>query len=243
MKTIILLFPFFFSLPKPTMKTSLASIVSIIAIIVLIFALSACSPAIPRAIVAPPSVVSQINTTGAEKAAGATRKSVRDIVDAGEETRRATAKLKTTSDRLRDEINHAESIQVANVELQAAFIEIQKFADELSNDLSLLSASLAFAEEKERIAISTVDDLSDELSILKANAKAQSVQIDHVKTENTILRKQVEALATASDDLAIANDKAASRLKTIWKFAAFSGIVLVLLFRKPIGLLFGIAVP
>lgn len=187
--------------------------------------LASCAAPIPRAIIAPDTVVAKLNTKPVEDASKATREAVREVVKAGQETRTATQKL-------RDEIDRAEKLAQANEELREAFTNIQRLAKSLS-------ASLQLAEAKELAAIATIDSQEEEISLLKANAKAQAVQIEGNAAEQATLRKQVKSLARAADDLAIAKDKAKSRLKTIWKLSALCGVLVVLLFRKPIGLLLG----
>jgi len=177
--------------------------------LLLAIALASCATP-PRAILPPTSVVAQIETSGVEGASKATRNAVREIAKAGQETRTVTQKL-------RAEIDRAEILAQANEQLREAFISIQVLADDLA-------ASLGLAEEKEAIALRVIDNQEDEINILKANAKAQAVQIEGNAAEKVTLRNQVEALSSASDDLAIAKDRNKTQRKWMWKLGIIAGL-------------------
>ena len=161
-------------------------------ILALILALASCAPSIPRAILPPPSVIAQLDVEPVAKASTATRTAVREIAKAGTETRKAT-------DSLRDQIDRTAEIAAPYPDLREAFAEMRRRAD-------LLAARVAFAEEKEAIAIATVDELTAEVSALQSTSAAQSVQIRTAQTTEATLREQVQALSTSSDKLAIAQD-------------------------------------
>lgn len=173
----------------------------------LALALVSCAKPIPRAIMPPVDVIERLDVKPVAEASKATREAVRDIATAGADTRSASAKLTTTSQQLRDAIDRAEKFAVANVELQNAFAEIQRFSLALSGDVADLTTSLKLAHAKESIAIETIDMLEFETNFLTAKSAAQSAQIEHADKAQAILREQVEALSASSDRLAIAENK------------------------------------
>jgi hypothetical protein len=78
-------------------------------------------------------------------------------------------------------------------------------------------------EEKERIAITTIDLLEAQAADLHSAAANQAAQIERSAADNETLRAQVEALAESADKRVIAEDK----LKWWrWRFAPISlGII------------------
>ena len=160
--------------------------------ILLCLALASCAP-IPRAIIPPASEVAKLDVAPVQAAGKVTREAVREVAKAGTNTRETAAHLRASIDR-------AEKIAEAHEELRVAFREIQTFAKRLSADLKL-------AEEKERIAMATIDSLGDEIAMLHANAQSQAVQIRHAKATESTLREQVEALDGSDAKRIIAENK------------------------------------
>ena len=133
----------------------------------------------PRAVVvAPPVTVDVIETVGVDRASKATRAAVRDILDASSKTRVA-------ADRLKEEIGRVEE-----------FATLQIYANELTDALDL-------SEEKERIALSVIDNQEVEMGLLKSHVMAQSEQISRAKVVDTTLREQVALGQEARDKLLI----------------------------------------
>ena len=133
----------------------------------------------PRAVVvAPPVTVDVIETVGVDRASKATRAAVRDILDASSKTRVA-------ADRLKEEIGRVEE-----------FATLQIYANELTDALDL-------SEEKERIALSVIDNQEVEMGLLKSHVMAQSEQISRAKAVDTTLREQVQLGQEARDKLLI----------------------------------------
>tara|TARA_R110002074_G_scaffold369703_1_gene544481 strand:+ start:393 stop:983 length:591 start_codon:yes stop_codon:yes gene_type:complete len=133
----------------------------------------------PRAVVvAPPVTVDVIETVGVDRASKATRAAVRDILDASSKTRVA-------ADRLKEEIGRVEE-----------FATLQIYANELTDALDL-------SEEKERIALSVIDNQDVEMGLLKSHVMAQSEQISRAKVVDTTLREQVALGQEARDKLLI----------------------------------------
>jgi methylthioribose-1-phosphate isomerase len=142
--------------PRPRDTRSLLGslAVAVVMLAVLLMATS-CAP-IPRAIIPPASEIAKLDVAPVQAAGKVTREAVREVAKAGESTRETAVHLRASIDR-------AEKIAEAHEELREAFKEIQTFAKRLSADLKL-------AEEKERIALATIDSLEDEIAALKANA-------------------------------------------------------------------------
>ena len=147
--------------------------------VILLACLLASCARTPRAVVvAPPVTVDVIETVGVDKASKATRAAVRDILDASSKTRVA-------ADRLKEEIGRVEE-----------FATLQIYANELTDALDL-------SEEKERIALSVIDNQDVEMGLLKSHVMAQSEQISRAKVVDTTLREQVALGQEARDKLLI----------------------------------------
>jgi chromosome segregation ATPase len=174
--------------------------------VILCLVLASCAP-VPRAIIPPPSVVAELDVAPVAEAGKATGAAVRDVADAGRASREAGRKVSDATRRLSESIARAEALAVANVEIGKALAETAALAAELEAEVVHLTAAHAFAEEKERVALQTIAALDDELSLLKANAKAQAVEIRHAAATESTLREQVEALAANADKRLIAEEK------------------------------------
>ena len=147
--------------------------------IILLACLLASCARTPRAVVvAPPVTVDVIETVGVDRASKATRAAVRDILDASSKTRVA-------ADRLKEEIGRV-----------GEFATLQIYANELTDALDL-------SEEKERIALSVIDNQDVEMGLLKSHVMAQSEQISRAKAVDTTLREQVQLGQEARDKLLI----------------------------------------
>jgi len=147
--------------------------------VILLACLLASCARTPRAVVvAPPVTVDVIETVGVDRASKATRAAVRDILDASSKTRVA-------ADRLKEEIGRVEE-----------FATLQIYANELTDALDL-------SEEKERIALSVIDNQEVEMGLLKSHVMAQSEQISRAKAVDTTLREQVQLGQEARDKLLI----------------------------------------
>lgn len=174
-------------------------------------ALASCAP-VPRAIIPPASEVAKLDVAPVQAAGKVTREAVREVAKAGTNTRETAAHLRASIDR-------AEKIAEAHEELRASFREIQTFAKRLSADLQL-------AEDKERIALATIDSLEDEIATLHANAQSQNVQIRHAKANETTLREQVEALSGSDAKRIIAENKLQFWR---WRFAPITlGLIVIM---------------
>jgi len=198
--------------PRPRDTRSLLGslAVAVVMLAVLLMATS-CAP-IPRAIIPPASEIAKLDVAPLAAAGKVTREAVREVAKAGENTRETAVHLRASIDR-------AEKIAEAHEELREAFREIQTFAKRLSADLIL-------AEEKERIALATIDSLEDEIAALKANAQSQATQIRHAKTNETTLREQVVALAGSDAKRIIAENKLQFWR---WRFAPISiGLIVIM---------------
>jgi chromosome segregation ATPase len=194
-------------------------------ILALALALASCAPSIPRAILPPPSEVKELDVAAVSKATDKTRDAVREIAAAGNTSRKASRALADTSIQLRAAIDRAELLSRAKGEMEDAFAEIQRFALALSADVSRLKSALELAEQKEAIAIATVDSLSGEVSTLQSTAAAQAAEIRNAKAAEGTLRKQVESLSESADKRAIAEDG-----KRWWRKAALlTWAILILL--------------
>lgn len=173
--------------------------------------LASCAGRVPRAIIPPPSVVEMLDVEPVSKAGKATREAVREIAKAGTGTRETAALLLASIDR-------AEKIAAAHAELAEAFAEIQALTDRLQVDL-------AFAEEKEKIALDVIDALEEETAILKANAQSQAVQIRSAEAAEATLRTQVETLSKLPDELAAAKQQAATFKWWVWRLGICSAVL------------------
>tara|TARA_R110002167_G_scaffold95232_4_gene253747 strand:- start:534 stop:1124 length:591 start_codon:yes stop_codon:yes gene_type:complete len=140
--------------------------------------LASCARTPSAVVVAPPVTVDVIETVGVDKASKATRAAVRDILDASSKTRVA-------ADRLKEEIGRVEE-----------FATLQIYANELTDALDL-------SEEKERIALSVIDNQDVEMGLLKSHVMAQSGQISRAKVVDTTLREQVALGQEVRDKLLI----------------------------------------
>lgn len=193
--------------------------------ILLCLALASCAP-IPRAIIPPPSVVEILDVAPVVHAGKATRDAVRDVSAAGHASREAGRKVSDATRRLSDSISRIETLSFANEELTRSVKESLDFAKELEAEVIALTAAHTLAEEKEKIATSTIDSLIDETAVLKANAESQSVQIRHAKTNETVLREQVEALSGSDAKRIIAENQLQFWR---WRFAPMSiGLVVIM---------------
>jgi hypothetical protein len=161
----------------------------------------------PRAIIPAPSVVAQIDPHPVAKATTASREAVREIAKAGDDTRMANDRLKATSQHLTDAIDRAEKYAESNREFYDAYIQIQKFSLQLSTDLIDLKLALDLAQEKEGIAITTIDLLETSVRDLEAATARQSAEIRFAKQAEKTLLDQVQTISQSSDKLAIAADK------------------------------------
>lgn len=169
--------------------------------------LVSCADRVPRAIIPPPSVVEALDVAPVAAAGKAAGESVREVADAGQKSREASRKVSDATRRLTDSIVRIETLSFANAELTRSVAESLAFAKELEANVVSLTASLAFAEEKERIAIETIGALNDETALLKANAQAQAVQIRQAEATEKTLREHVAALADSADKRVIAEEK------------------------------------
>jgi hypothetical protein len=168
--------------------------------------LASCAPP-PRAIIPAPSVVSQIDPKPVAKATTASREAVREIAKAGDDTRIANDRLKATSQHLTDAIDRAEKYAESNREFYDAYIQIQKFSLQLSTDLIDLKLALDLAQEKEAVAITTIDLLETSVRDLETATARQAAEIRFAKQAEKTLIDQVQMLSQSSDKLAIAQDK------------------------------------
>jgi len=182
---------------------SIAGILCIAGVVVL----TACCASAPRAIIPPPAEISKLDVKPVVDASGKTRDAFREIGTAGEASRTANANLSATAARLSAEIDRAQRLAIANRELQEAFENIRAINAELSEDSARLTASLRLAQEKETLAIATIDALDQHISTLQSKIASQSTAIDNAAANERTLRAQVEALAALPDKLAILTDK------------------------------------
>lgn len=194
----------------------------------LIIALAAsCAPTIPKAILPPPSEIKALDVAPVSKATDKTRDAVREIASAGNTSREASRALADTSIQLRAAIDRAELLSRAKGEMEDSFAEIQRFALALSTDVARLKSALELAEQKEAIAISTVDSLASEVSAIKATSAAQAVQIRHAQASEATLRGQVESLSESANRRVIAEDKLQWWRKAAWITWGISAVYLV----------------
>jgi hypothetical protein len=168
--------------------------------------LVSCAP-VPRAIIPPASVVRELSVQPVSDAGDRTRDAVREVAVANVQAREAGRKVSDSTRRLSESIARAEALAVANVEIGKALTETAALAKELETEVSTLTDALNLSNEKDRIALETIDSLIGEIGVLKTNAAAQSAElIAAVKTES-VLRQQVEALAESAEKRVIAEDK------------------------------------
>jgi chromosome segregation ATPase len=193
--------------------------------ILLCLLLASCS--VPRAIIPPPSVVAELDVAPVVGAGKATGAAVRDVADAGRASREAGRKVSDATRRLSESLVRAEELAQANEEILIALADTRRLAGELEAEVVHLTAAHAFAEEKESIALQTIAALDDELSLLKANAKAQAVEIRHAAATETTLREQVKALAANADKHLIAEEKLAWWRKAAGLTWAFLAVYLI----------------
>jgi len=184
--------------------------------IILALAFASCATPPPKAILPPASEVRALDVAPVSKASTATREAVRDISDAGNTSREVSRKLADTSIQLRAAIDRAELLARAKGEMESAFAEIQRFALALSADVTRLKSALELAEQKESVAIATVDSLTGEVSTLQSTAAAQAAQIRHAQASEATLRSQVESLSESANLRAVAEDKLAFWRKSAW---------------------------
>jgi hypothetical protein len=197
-------------------------------ILALILALASCAPAIPRAILPPPSEVEELDVEPVTKASTAAREAVREIAAAGNSSREASRALADTSVQLRAAIDRADMLARAKGHAENAFAEIQLFALQLSADVDRLTAALKLAEDKEAIALDTIDALTSEVSTLEADAAAQAAQIRIAHANEELLRKQVNALSESADKRVIAQDKLSWwRSAALWTWAIILALALI----------------
>lgn len=154
--------------------------------------LAACATP-PRAIIPPKAEVKKLDVAPVTQAAADTKTAVREIAKAGTETRRA-------NDSLRDEIERAGVIAALYPDMSEAFAEIRRRSE-------TLAARIAFAEEKELVALQTIDAMDGEIGLLTARVASQSTQIDHADAAQDMLREQLEALSGSDAKRIIAENK------------------------------------
>jgi len=169
---------------------------------------SSCAPA-PRAIIPPASVVRELNVQPVAEAGNRTRDAVRESGKANAQAREAGGRVSDAARRLTGSIARAEALATANAEISKALAETRAFANELDAEVTRLTAALTLSEEKDRIALETIDSLISEIGLLKSNSAAQSVELRTAKVAETTLRSQVEALAKSAERLVIAVEKLA----------------------------------
>lgn len=183
--------------------------------------LASCGEHIPRAIIAPPVVVSALDVEPVAKASRATRDAVREVAAAGQASREAGQKVTDITGRLIESIHRAEAMAEANAETQA-------LAEELGKHVMELTAAHALAEEKEKIALELIDTQEDEIAALAANSRAQAQQIRSAAAAEKTLREQVEALAANADKRLIAEEKLGWWRKAAGLTWAFLAVYLII---------------
>ena len=177
--------------------------------IILLACLLASCARTPRAVVvAPPVTVDVIETVGVDKASKATLAAVRDILD-------TSSKARIAADRLKDEIDRGGE----------EFAALQIYADKLTDALDL-------SEEKERIALSVIDNQEVEMGLLKSHVMAQSEQISRAKVVDTTLREQVKLGQEARDKLIISKVEKERLAKHRLIISAVCFILLLWISRK-----------
>ena len=172
--------------------------------------LAACA-APPEPVILPHNTeVKPINVDGITAAVDKTQNAIQDVSKAGDEVRRANQRLMTTSEKLRASIDRADAIArratdlaTDKEELQKEFTIIQLFSSEQAADIVQLTAALAFAEVKEKIAVETVDGLVAANIELAKTVAAQTVQIDTNKAEKKVLEATAKANADTATKLAV----------------------------------------
>jgi len=169
--------------------------------------LASCAPVPPRPVIVSEHEVEPINIHPVADASRATRDAVRGVAEAGNTTREAGRKVSDTSRRLSDAIIRAATLTAANRDLEEAMADAKALAAELGENLMSLSAALDLAEQKEKIALETVDAQEAEISTLKESAAAQAAQLDANDREKAALRAQMQEMVELPDKLAIASDK------------------------------------
>lgn len=194
--------------------------------------LASCAT-VPRAIIPPPSEIAELDVAPVAEAGRVTRDAVRGVADAGAASREAERNVSASTRRLTDSLARAEALAAAHAEITAALADTRRLAAELEASVSELSATLAFAEERERMAILAVDDMGAIIDRLQADTAAQATQIRAAKSTEETLRTQVQALAESADKRIIAEDKL-----RWWRWygvaaTAFSAALILLLIYRP----------
>jgi len=199
---------------------------------ILALILAACSPSVPRAIVAPPTVIGKVDTKPVESATVKVSDGAEKVAEANRKAREASNKASDTTVLLRAAMDRAKALADDSEALRQAFLASDDLAAQLSEQLNQGIESLRNAETESNHLREGIKSLSSEVSALKSSAAVNAIQADAIKAENKTLRDEIQKLADIPNKLVIADDK----LKW-WRKAAWItwGILTVFLVAKFFG--------
>jgi chromosome segregation ATPase len=170
--------------------------------ILLTVLLASCADKVPpRAIIAPETVVSAVDTAPVESSARAVSDGTERVIEANRKAREANNKAVDTSVQLRAAMERAHILTEGQELLKQAWEEAERFAVQLGNELIATQSALAESQTETDGLRESVKSLASEVSTLKASAAVNKSATDSIRSENKTLRAQAEQGNAARDDL------------------------------------------
>ena len=170
--------------------------------ILLTVLLASCADKVPlRAIIAPETVVSAVDTAPVETSARAVSDGTERVIEANRKAREANNKAVDTSVQLKAAMERAILLAEGQEFLRQALEEASRFTVQLGNELIATQSALTDSEKETDGLRESVKSLASEVSTLKASAAVNKSATDSIRSENKTLRAQAEQGNAARDDL------------------------------------------